>query len=111
MRSLQHASKDFPAALAAFCSAAAAPREIADAVTAILADVKQRGDEAISYYAAKFDGAKLRGRDFPLKPADLAAGAKRLPAPERRALVAAHDNIAEFHRQALPKNWTAKNKH
>src|SRR3954471_7363678 len=107
MRSLHYASKDFASALAAFCSAATAPREIADAVTAILADVKQRGDEAISYYAAKFDSAKLRGRDFPVKPSDIAAGAKRLPSAERRALAAAHDNIADFHRKALPENWTA----
>lgn len=111
MRSLHHASKDFASALAAFCSAAAAPKEIAAAVAAILADVKLRGDEAISYYAAKFDGAKLRGRDFPVKPADLAAAAKRLPPAERRALAAAHENIADFHRQALPKNWTTRNKH
>ncbi len=111
MRTLHHFSKDFAAELAAFCRAAQAPREISDSVAAILADVLQRGDEAISYYAAKFDGAKLRGRDFPVKPTDLAAAAKRLPAAERRALVAAHANIADFHRQAVPENWTAKNKH
>lgn len=111
MRTLHHASKDFSAALAAFCRGANVPAEIATSVAAILADVQQRGDEAISYYAAKFDSAKLRGRDFPVKPADLAAAAKRLPAAERKALVAAHANIADFHRRALPENWTAKNKH
>src|SRR6202008_4645639 len=45
------------------------------------------------------------------KPADLAAAAKRLPAPERRAVSAAHKSIADFHQHALPKNWTAKNDH
>ena len=111
MRTLHHASKDFSAALAAFCRAANAPKEIADSVAAILADVQQRGDEAISYYAAKFDGAKLRGRDFPVKPADLTAAARRLPAAERKALGAAHASIDDFHRRARPENWTAKNKH
>ena len=70
MRTLHHSSKEFSAELAAFCRAANAPKEISDSVAAILADVKQRGDEAISYYAAKFDSAKLRGRDFPVKPTD-----------------------------------------
>jgi histidinol dehydrogenase len=111
MRTLHHASKSFADDLAAFCRGAVVPREIAEAVAAILADVHARGDEAVSYYAAKFDGAKLRGRDFRLKPADLAAAARRLPAAARRALAAAHASIADFNRRGLPQNWTAKNKH
>jgi histidinol dehydrogenase len=111
MRTLHHASKDFADRLAAFCRDALVPREISDSVAAILADVRARGDEAVSYYAAKFDGAKLRARDFPLKPADLAVAARRLPAADRRALAAAHASIADFNRRRLPGNWTAKNKH
>ncbi len=111
MRSLLHSSKTFADDLAAFCRGAVASREISDAVAAILADVRARGDEAVSYCAAKFDGAKLRGRDFRVSIAQIAAAAKRLPAAEHRALVAAHANIADFHRRGLPENWTAKNKH
>jgi histidinol dehydrogenase len=111
MRTLHHASKTFADDLAAFCRGATAPPELAASVAAILADVRARGDEAVSYYAAKFDGAKLRGRDFRLKPADLAAAARRLSAAERRALAAAHESIAHFHKMLRPENWTAKNKH
>lgn len=111
MLSLHHSAKNFSEVLAAFCRGAVVPREIADAVAAILADVRNRGDEAVGYYAAKFDGAKLRGRDFRVPAAQIAAAAKRLPAAERRALVAAHDNIADFNRRGLPQNWTARNKH
>ncbi len=87
------------------------PKDIQDAVTVILADVHQRGDEAVCYYAAKFDGAKLRARDFRVKPAEIAAAVKRLPAAERKALVAAHENIVAFNKQSLPKDWLGKNKH
>ncbi len=111
MRTLHHTSKNFAEEIAAFCRGAVASPEIAASVAAILADVRARGDEALSYYAAKFDGAKLRGRDFRLTPEQLAAAARRLPAAERRALEAAHANIVDFNRRALPKNWTAKNKH
>ncbi|MBI5768662.1 MAG: histidinol dehydrogenase [Verrucomicrobia bacterium] len=110
MRPLHHASKTFGDDLAAFCRGALVPREIAESVAAILADVRARGDEAVGYYAAKFDGAKLRGRDFPVPPALVAAAVKRLPAAEMRALKAAHESIADFHRHALPENWMAKNK-
>ncbi len=111
MRLLHHASKTFADDLAAFCRGAVVSREIADAVAAILADVRQRGDEAVAYCAAKFDGAKLRARDFRLQPADLAAAAKRLPAAEMRALTAAHESIVAFNKRGLPEAWTAKNKH
>lgn len=111
MRTLHHASKTFSHDLAVFCRGAVAPREIADSVAAILADVRSRGDEALSYYAAKFDGAKLRGRDFRVPVAQIAAAAKRLPAADLRALKAAHENIADFNRRGVPENWMAKNKH
>jgi histidinol dehydrogenase len=110
MRSLHHASKTFADDLAAFCRGAVVSKEISDAVAAILADVRTRGDEAVCYYAAKFDGAKLRARDFRVPAEELSAAAKRLPAAELKALVAARDNIIGFNERALPENWTAKNK-
>jgi histidinol dehydrogenase len=111
VRVIQFASKTFDSELADFCRGATVPKEIHDAVVSILADVRQRGDEAVSYYAAKFDGAKLRARDFRVKPAEIAAAAQRLPAAERKALVAAHENIVAFNKQSLPKDWMGKNKH
>lgn len=111
MRILHHASKTFDADLADFCRTTVVPREITETVAAILADVRERGDEAVVYYAAKFDGAKLRARDLRVKPSDLTAAAKRLPAAERRALIAARDSIMDYNRRGLPKGWTAKNPH
>src|SRR5688500_1316676 len=109
MRSLQFASKTFARDLAAFCESAVVPREIVDSVSSILADVRQRGDEAVGYYAAKFDGAKLRAREFPVKPTELEAAAKRLPEAENRALVAARESIVAFNERGLPKAWMSKN--
>jgi histidinol dehydrogenase len=111
MRTLHHASKTFADELAAFCRDAVASREICDSVTAMLADVRARGDEAIAYYAAKFDGAKLRARDFRVPVTDLAAAAKRLPAADMRALTAARDNIVAYNKRGVPEAWTGKNKH
>jgi histidinol dehydrogenase len=111
MRTLHHGSKTFAEDLAAFCRGAIVPKEISDSVAAILADVRARGDEAVSYYAAKFDGAKLRAREFRVNPNDLANAAKTLPLAEMRALIAARDNILAYNRRGLPEDWTAKNKH
>ncbi len=111
MRLLSFASKSFDSELADFCRGAVVTREISDSVAAILADVRHRGDEAVSYYAAKFDGAKLRARDFRLKPSDLAAAAKRIGPAERKAMAAAYENILAFNQKGLPEGWTGKNKH
>jgi histidinol dehydrogenase len=110
MRTLHHASKTFADELAAFCRGAVAPKEVVDAVAAILADVRTRGDEAVAYYAAKFDGAKLRARDFRVSAGELAAAAKKLPAADLRALTAAHENIVAFNKHGLPEAWTSRNK-
>lgn len=111
MRTLHHASKTFAEELAIFCRGTLVPKEISDAVAAILADVRVRGDEAVSYYAAKFDGAKLRAREFRVPAADIANAMKRLPAGEMKALNAARENILAFNKRGLPEDWMARNKH
>ncbi|MBK9991542.1 MAG: histidinol dehydrogenase [Verrucomicrobia bacterium] len=110
MRFLQASSKTFQNDLAEFCRGSIVPKEIQDSVTAILADVRTRGDEAVVYYAAKFDGAKLRAREIRVKPAELAAAAKAISATERKAMVEAHANIVAFNKKSLPADWLGKNK-
>ncbi len=111
MRVLDFSAKNFSAELASFCRGAEPSAEIQKAVAGILADVRARGDAAVIYSAAKFDGAKLRAAEFRMPPASLAAAARRLPAAERKALRAAHAAVVDFNRRSLPKNWIAKNSH
>ncbi len=111
MRALSFASKSFFAELTQFCRSAEPSPEISANVAAILADVRTRGDAAVAYYAAKFDGAKLRANEFRVRPAELAAAAHRLTAPERKALRAVHASIGAFHRKNLPAAWQGKNAH
>ncbi len=110
MRTLSFASKTFAADLAAFCQAANVPIEITQAVAAILADVRARGDLAVANYAAKFDGAKLRSREFRVTEEDIAAAARRLPPAEMRALREAHANVVAYNRRGLPRGWTGRNR-
>ena len=79
MLRLRFSDRNFAGALAAFCRETAVPASIATAVTDILTDVRKEGDAAVARYAAKFDGAVLRPRDFAVRPAELKAAARRLP--------------------------------
>ncbi|MEY3774457.1 MAG: histidinol dehydrogenase [Verrucomicrobiota bacterium] len=110
MRTLSYTDRNFADELAAFCRGSEVPRELSAAVTAILADVRARGDLAVANYAAKFDGAKLRSREFLMSGAELAAAAKRLPPAERKAMREAHASIVAFNRRGLGRAWSGRNR-
>ena len=109
MRLIDYATPEASAQLAEFCRGALVPKEISDAVSAILADVQARGDAAVCDYATKFDGARLQPAQFRVPATDLRRAAKQLPREEWRALQAAHANIIAFNRRGLPKDWSGRN--
>ncbi|WP_221029671.1 histidinol dehydrogenase [Actomonas aquatica] len=109
MRQINFASKSARTELAAFCAGAIVPTAIVDSVAAILADVRERGDAAVADYAHRFDGASLKPAQFRVRPASLAAAAKRLPAAQMKAMKAALANIRAYNKQGLPQNWTSTN--
>ena len=110
VRTLSYSSRSFAADLAAFCRGAAVPPAITRAAAAILAGVRTGGDRAVARYAARFDGARLRPAAFRVTAAEIAGASRRLPAAQRRALVAAHASIAAFNRRGLPRGWTGRNR-
>lgn len=108
---LSSSEKNFNEELAAFCRTAGASAEMTASVAAILADVRERDDSAIAYYAAKFDGAKLAPRNFRIKKEDLKAAAGRLGAVEKKAILAAKANVEAFNSQGVQKDWLGRNPH
>jgi histidinol dehydrogenase len=111
VRTISFASKQFDSDLAVFCGGAGVSREISDSVTAILSDIRARGDVAVAHYALRFDGAKLSPREFRVPQRAIASAAKGLPAGGRAALKEAHAAILEFNRRNIPAGWTAPNRH
>lgn len=111
MRTLSFASRQFDSKLAAFCRGAAVSRKVSGSVAAILADIRSRGDAAVARYALRFDGARLRPRDFRVGRSEIADAARRLSSARRAALVSAYEAIRDFNQRAVPANWTARNVH
>lgn len=111
MRVLTSTDKSFQDDLASFCRGSIVPKEISDSVASILADVRNRGDEAVSYYAAKFDGAKLAPRAFRVKDSEVSAAVKRLSGADQKAIDACLEAVTSFNQRSLPKDWSAKNPH
>ena len=111
MRVLPYSSRNFDSILAEFCRGAAVPPRVSRSVAAILSKVRTRGDAAVAEYALKFDGARLKPRDFRVSARELLAASRQIPAPRRRALSAVHRAVESFNRKTLPKGWSGKNMH
>lgn len=111
MRTLSFASKQFGSDLAVFCHGAAVSPEISASVAAILSDIRARGDSAVAHYALRFDGAKLKPREFRVADREIASAERRLAAAGRRALESAHAAVSDFARRTLPANWNGLNRH
>jgi histidinol dehydrogenase len=80
-----------------------------NAVAAVLADVRARGDAAVIEYTEKFDRARLTPKSLAVPRAELAAAWKKLPAATRRLLQASHRNVAAFARAGLRTSWSRRN--
>jgi histidinol dehydrogenase len=71
-------------------------------VQAIMEAVRQRGDDALRDYTARFDGVTLPDFDFRVSEAEIAAAYERVDAALVHSLRQAHENLMRFHREQLP---------
>jgi histidinol dehydrogenase len=77
-------------------------------VTAILAQVRRGGDDAVAALTARFDGHDLATSGWRIPPAACAAALAALDAPLRQALELAHARISDYHARQRPADsaWT-----
>ncbi len=76
-------------------------------VTAILADVKRRGDAALLEYTRRFDRLEVESAAaLELPRAELRAAFDALPAAQRKALEQAAQRITAYHQKQLQGSWS-----
>jgi histidinol dehydrogenase len=81
--------------------------EVDAAVAAIIADVRERGDEAVLDYTARFDRVRAASvAALELPATDLEAALHGLPAAEREALEVAARRIRAFHERQRTESWS-----
>ena len=76
------------------------------AVSAIIADVRKRGDAALVDYTEKFDRVKLTPKTLPVSAKELRDALAQLPKADRRALELAARRIAAFHKKTIEKPFS-----
>jgi len=77
----------------------------AEQVREILAQVQQRGDQALVEYTRQFDQQELTPADFLVSGSQLDAAYQQVSPELLAAIRLAHQRITEFHQQRVPQTW------
>ncbi len=82
--------------------------DVNDAVTAIIADVRARGDAALVDLTQRFDRLALTPATLAFGKDEIAAEIAKVSAEDRAALVLAADRIRAYHARQMPEDmrWT-----
>lgn len=82
---------------------------VRDLVAEIIAQVAQKGDEALIAYTRRFDGAVLNAKSLFVSDAEFAAARKAVTPATREAVRRSLQNIQAFAKRGLRKDWSARN--
>lgn len=96
--------------IARFNARPAFPAEAEAAAAAALAEIRERGDQAVAELVAKFEGARLSPRDFAIR-ANIRELKRRIDPQLARAVRDAHRRVLAFSRASLRKDWSVKTAH
>ncbi|MEN9216977.1 MAG: histidinol dehydrogenase [Gloeomargarita sp. HHBFW_bins_162] len=77
----------------------------AEQVREILAQVQQRGDQALVDYTRQFDQQELTPAEFLVSGSELDAAYQQVSPELLAAIRLAHKRITEFHQQRVPQTW------
>ncbi|MEA3187027.1 MAG: histidinol dehydrogenase [Chthoniobacter sp.] len=110
MQILRHTDPDFQTALKQLQRRAEPAPEVQDRVREIIAAVRGRGDDAVIDFTQNFGGPKLGANQLRVSAGELRAAGKTIAQTTKSAIALAHENVREFARRSLRKNWSAKNR-
>ena len=78
--------------------------DVDQAVTAIIAEVRARGDAALTELTARFDRLELTPDTLAFSAAEIAAACARVSAADQAALELAAERIRTYHARQLPQD-------
>lgn len=105
MKTLVYGSAEFSEIMPTLCSRPAYPESSVRAAEEIIAEVRKRGDAAVTEFAEKFDHAKLTPAEFVLPLDEARKLAAKLPAEDKRAIRQALLQVRTFALMTKPRNW------
>lgn len=83
--------------------------DVREAVASIIAEVRDRGDEALAEYAARFDHAVLTPDTMRVTEEELQEARAAMPSDVRGAIEASLHNVHYFAQNSLRQDWSGVN--
>lgn len=77
----------------------------------MLADIRERGDDAVRDAVNRIDGVKLDYSEMRISEEEIAAAVRAVPASIRRNVQEAYKRVAAFAKAGLRKDWHMKTDH
>ena len=111
MRTFRHDDPGFAAALRSLNRRATPAPHVAEAVAAIIAEVRATGDAALWVLNERFGGpAHTPGASLRVTPDEFTAAARAIDAHTQHAMAEAHENIRAFALKGLRHDWHLHNR-
>ena len=112
MKIVRHSDADFDARLREAAAATSLfDPGIEQRTRDIITAVRERGTAAVLELTERFDGAKLTAEQLAVTRAELLGASLKAGPALRAAVTEAAQNIAEFAKRSLRRNWSARNSH
>jgi histidinol dehydrogenase len=83
--------------------------DLVDRVAAIVAAVRDHGDEAVVEFAKRFDNVDLRPRDLQVTASEIDQAQRQVEPDLLDALLNSHENVTAFAKRTLRTGWLGKN--
>ena len=109
MKIIRHTDPDYATFAAGLDRRAEASDAVRSVVTDVIKAVRERGDEAVIEFTAKFDGASLSADQLRIPQSVLDAAWENADADLKSALEASHRNVAAFAKKSLRQDWSGQN--
>ncbi|MFZ9937401.1 MAG: histidinol dehydrogenase [Luteolibacter sp.] len=109
MKILSHTDPGYPSFVRRLNRRALPQAGVRDLVAEIVAQVAQKGDEALIAYTRRFDGAVLDANSLFVSEAEFSAARKAVTPATREAVRRSLQNIQAFAKRGLRKDWSARN--
>ena len=110
MRILKFSDKDFTKSLSALQRKSEPSPQVEKTVLEIITAIRRNGDAALLDYTEKFGGPKLDAGNLRVTAAEIQAARKQVDAATKKAVSISRDNVRDFAKRSLRKNWSARNR-
>ena len=106
MRISRYTDTDFGGCIGSLLARTAFDPAVERSVAEILADVRERGDAALSDYARRYDGVDLSPSEFAVSIDEIESATRHVPSKTRKAIRRAHRQVRDFSAQRVPAPWS-----